>query len=36
MMMLIEEYVHFWGLVITTVLLSGYLTYRFFKKRNKK
>jgi hypothetical protein len=35
-MMLIEEYVHFWGLTVTSVLLSGYITYRYIKRKNNK
>lgn len=35
-MMLIETYVHVIGITLTVVLLSGYLTYRYFKKRKKK
>jgi hypothetical protein len=33
--MLIETYVHVIGLSITAILLGGYLTYRYFKKRKK-
>ena len=36
MMMLIEEYVHSIGLSITAFLLTGYLIYRYFKRKNKK
>ena len=32
-MMLIETYVHVTGILLTIILLGGYLTYRYFKKR---
>jgi len=35
MMYLIETYVHFVGMSMTIILLGGYLTYRYFKKRKK-
>lgn len=35
-MMIIETYVHIIGISITIVSLSGYITYRYFKKRKKK
>ena len=34
-MSIIETYVHITGLSLTIVLLSGYLIYRYFKKRKK-
>jgi len=36
MMMEIETYVHISGLLLTIVLLGGYLIYRYFKKKKKK
>ncbi len=36
MMSIIETYVHISGLSLTIVILSGYLIYRYFKKKNKK
>jgi hypothetical protein len=35
MMMEIESYVHSIGLSITFITLTGYLIYRYFKKRKK-
>jgi hypothetical protein len=35
-MMEIEVYVHVIGIILTVVVMSGYLTYRYFKKRKKK
>ena len=35
MMMEIESYVHGIGLSITIITLTGYLIYRYFKKRKK-
>ncbi len=36
MISIIETYVHISGLSLTVVILTGYLMYRYFKKRNKK
>ncbi len=36
MMMVIESYVHGIGLSLTVIVLTGYLTYRYFKKRKGK
>jgi hypothetical protein len=35
MISIIETYVHILGMFLTLVLLSGYLMYRYFKKRKK-
>ena len=34
-MMIIESYVQCIGLSLTVIALTGYLTYRYFKKRKK-
>jgi hypothetical protein len=31
----LETYIHVFGLSLTIVILSGYLIYRYFKKRKK-
>ena len=33
--MIIESYVQGIGLLLTVIVLTGYLTYRYFKKRKK-
>jgi hypothetical protein len=32
MMMEIEKYVHSIGLILTVIIIGGYITYRYFKK----
>jgi hypothetical protein len=34
-MITVEEIVHITGLMITILILGGYLIYRYFKKRKK-
>ena len=34
-MIIIESYVQGIGLSLTVIVLTGYLTYRYFKKRKK-
>ena len=36
MMMIIESYVQGIGLSLIVIVLTGYLTYRYFKKRKGK
>lgn len=35
-MMEIETYLHLVGMILTVMIIGGYLTYRYFKKRKKK
>ena len=34
-MMILETYIHVIGFSLTILLLSGYIGYRYFKKRKK-
>ena len=35
MMMEIEKYVHSIGMLLTIISITGYLIYKYFKKRKK-